>query len=534
MDAITTPEALLTRLDQLDIKLWLDGERLRYSAPTGALAPDLRAQLQEHKSTLMALLSGGRTESVPRTETAPASFAQRHFWSLQQSAPTECFYNVPFGFRLSGKLDAALLRRSFDAIIRRHELLRTTLQPIDGALMQVIAPAGEIDMTVIDLQALPPEAQAGEINRVVQAEVQRPFDLGSGWCLRVRLLRLNADEHILLLCIHNIAVENRSMSALLKELTAHYTALLEGRETIPLPPLPMQYADYARRQQALLSTGMETRLTYWRAWFTKGEPPSSLRPAGTDRPAAPTFRAATVWYRLSPERTRRIKSLAQRTGITLYTTALAAYAVLIYRHSRSTDVVIGTPFANRNDWRLEPLIGSTLDIIALRLDLAGNPDVSTLLARVRETVLAALAHQDVPFAAIAPILEPDRKRTGPLFRALFSFLEEAPCDQLMLPGTTVTFMKLDNEVMRPDLILAAWEEQAATGASLGGYWQYKLDLYGVEVAERMIHEFQALLASMADDPTQTLDALALDVSPELGEAVRDRQGGEVSMTTTWG
>jgi hypothetical protein len=511
MELITTPETLLTHLDLLDIKLWLDGERLRYSAPPGALTPDLRAQLQTHKSELIALLRSRQPEAAPRTEarTAPPSFAQRHFWSLQQLNPTECFYNVPFGFHLRGKLDATLLRQSFNEIIRRHELLRTTLQPIDGAPMQVVVPTGEADMTIIDLQASPPEAQADEVNRVVQAEVQRPFDLAGESCLRVRLLRLGAEAHILLLCIHNIAVDNRSVSALLKEVTAHYTAFLAGEATTPLPPLPMQYADYARRQQALLSTGMETRLAYWREWFARGEPPSSLLPATTALPAAPTFRAATVWYRLSPERTRRIKSLGQRTGVTLYTTTLAAYAVLIYRHSRSADVVIGTPFANRNHWRLEPLIGSTLDIIALRFDLTGNPDVSTLLARVRETVLAAIAHQDVPFAAIAPILEPDRKRNGPLFRALFSFLEEAPCDQLTLPDVTVTFIKLDNGVMRPDLILAVWEEQATTGAALGGYWQYKQDLYDAEMAAQMIHQFQALLASMADDPTQTLDALSL-------------------------
>ncbi len=512
MDTITTPEALLTHLGHLEIRLWLDGERLRYSAPRGALTPNLKAQLQRHKSGLIALLSGGQTEPAQRTEvrTAPASFAQRHFWSLQQFNPAESFYNVPFGFRLGGRLDAALLRKSFNEIIRRHELLRTILQPIDGALMQVIAPAGEIDMTVIDLQALPPEAQASEINRVVEDDVRRPFDLASESCLRVRLMRLGAEDHILLLCIHNIAVENRSMSVLLKELAAHYSAFVSGGAAPHLPPLPMQYGDYARRQQSLLSTGMDSRLAYWRAWFAAGEPPSSLLPAAADRPATPTFQAATVWYRLSPERTLRIKSLGQQRGVTLYMAVLAAYAVLLYRHTGCTDVVIGTPFANRNDWRLEPLIGSTLDIVALRFDLTGNPDVTTLLARVRETVLEALAHQDVPFAIIAPILEPDRKRSGPLFRALFSFLEEAPCDQLTLPGVTVTFMKLDNEVMRPDLILAVWEEQAATGASLGGYWQYKRDLYGVETAEQMIHEFQALLASMADDPTQTLDSLSPD------------------------
>src|SRR5207245_7846693 len=205
---------------------------------------------------------------------------------------------------------------------------------------------------------------------------------------------------------------------LLKELAVHYRAVLaapQDTNPAPLPPLPMQYADYARWQQSLLSTGMETRLAYWQRWFAVGEPPPLTRTFAKPTAAEPTFRAGTVWHQFSPEMTDQLKRLSRRAGVTLFTTTIAGYAALLYRYSGCTDVVVGGPAANRSHWQLEPLIGSTLNILASRFDLTGNPDVLTLLARVRATVVAALTHQDVPFASLAPMLEPGRQRTGPLF-----------------------------------------------------------------------------------------------------------------------
>lgn len=514
METVPTPEALLTQLDRLDIKLWLDGERLRYSALPGALTPDLRALLQAHKSGLMVLLRNRQSKNQLGIGvfTAPPSFVQRHFWSLQQLNPTDCVFNVPYAFHLQGKLDATLLRRSFDEIIRRHELLRTTLQAIDGALMQVVAPTGEVNMTVAALRDGPPATRADEANRLIQAELRSPFDLARESCLRVRLLGLGEEEHILFLCLHNIICEDGSLGALLKELRVHYQAFLAalpGQKPAPLPPLRMQYADYARWQQSLLSTGMETRLAYWRQWFAKGEPLPWTPTFGKPAPAAPTFRAGTVWRRFSPELTQQLKRLSQRAAVTLFVTTLAAYATLLYRYSGCTDVVVGGPAANRSHWKLEPLIGSTLNIIAYRFDLAGNPDVLTLLARVRETVLAALTHQDVPFAAVAPLLEPDRKRSNPLFRTVLSFFEDTPHHQLRLPGVTVTFLeKITNREIRPDLFPVMWEEQMANGA-LTGYWMYREDLFDADTMAQMLADYEALLTAIADDPAQTIDALPL-------------------------
>lgn len=514
METVTTPEALQTHLDRLDIKLWLDGERLRYSALPGALTPDLRALLQAHKSGLMVLLRNRQSKNRLGigVVTAPPSFVQRHFWSLQQLNPTDCFFNVPYAFHLQGTLDATLLRRSFDEIIHRHELLRTTLQTIDGALRQVVAPTGEVDMSVADLRDRPPATRADEADRLIQAELRSPFDLGSETCLRVRLVRLREEEHILFLCLHNMICEDGSLGALLKEVRVHYQAFLAappGQKPAPLPPLPMQYADFARWQQSLLSTGMQDRLAYWRQWFAKGEPPPWTPTCAKPAPAAPTFRAGTVWLRFSSELTLQIKRLSRRAAVTLFVTTLAAYAALLYRYSGCTDVVVGGPAVNRSHWKLEPLIGSTLNIIAYRFDVAGNPDVLTLLARVRETVLAALTHQDAPFAVVAPLLEPERKRSNPLFRTVLSFFEDPPHHQLHLPGITVTFLeKITNREIRPDLFPVMWDEPVADGA-LTGYWMYKEDLFDADTMTQMLADYEALLTAMADDPAQTIDALPL-------------------------
>jgi non-ribosomal peptide synthetase component F len=204
--------------------------------------------------------------------------------------------------------------------------------------------------------------------------------------------------------------------------------------------------------------------------------------------------------------TDQLKRLSRRAGVTLFTTTLAGYAALLYRYSGCTDVVVGGPAANRSHWKLEPLIGSTLNILAYRFDLTGNPDVLTLLARVRATVVAALTHQDVPFASIAPMLEPDRQRTGPLFRTALTFSEETPHHQLDLPGMKVTFLeKFTNREIRPELFPVIWEDRIA--GTLTSYWLYREDMFSAVTMAQMVADYEALLIAMIDDPTRKIDTL---------------------------
>jgi len=241
-------------------------------------------------------------------------------------------------------------------------------------------------------------------------------------------------------------------------------------------------------------------------WFAIGEPPPLTPTFAKPTAAEPTFRAGTVWHQFSSEMTDQLKRLSRRAGVTLFTTIVAGYAALLYRYSGCTDVVVGGPAANRRHWKLEPLIGSTLNILAYRFDLTGNPDVLTLLARVRATVVAALTHQDVPFASIAPMLEPDRQRTGPLFRTVLTFCEDTPHHQLDLPGMKVTFLeKFTNQEIRPELFPVMWEDPIA--GTLTSYWLYREDLFSAATMAQMVADYEALLIAMIDDPTRTIDTL---------------------------
>jgi hypothetical protein len=430
---------------------------------------------------------------------------------LQQLHPAACFFNVPYAFLLEGELDSALLRRSLDEIVRRHELLRTTLRTVDGTLRQVIAPAGLADMTVADLRDHSPESQRDEVDRFIESELARPFDLANESCLRVRLLRLSGEQHILFLCAHSVMTEDGSLAALLDELGEHYQAFgaaPPGTDPIALPALPMQYADYAHWQQSLLTMGLEARLSYWQQWFAKGEPPP-LTPDFADlAPAEVTFRAGTIWHQFPLELTDQLKQLSRRAGVTLFVTAIAGYAALLYRYTGCTDVVVGGPAANRSHWKVKPLIGSTLNILAYRFDLSGDPDVLTLLARVRATVLAAFTHQDVPFSSVAPLLEASAQRSNPLFRTVLTFSEDTPHDKLRLPGVAVTFLeKITNHEIRPELFPVMWEDQLAGGA-LTSYWLYRQDQFSADAITQMAADYQAILTAMTDDPTQTIGALS--------------------------
>jgi hypothetical protein len=515
MEQISTLHEVLSLTQRLGIKLWVEADRLCYEAPKSTLTPELRAQLRRHKAAIMALLChedpAFNSESKPSSGKRyfPSSFEQQHFWSYQQFNPTDCFYNVPLSFRLVGKLDVAALTQSFNTIIRRHELLRTTLQEVDGSLMQVAAPAATVNMSVVDLQGLPEKVQSDEVKRLIREDMQRPFDLSKEYVLRVTLMQLEEESHILFFCLYRYIVEDRSLGVLFRELGLHYAAFIAGKPA-SLPPLPMQYADYAQwERQVLTSEVLESTLDYWRQWFAKGDPPPLSLPTDRPVPEVQTFCAGMVGYEMAPDLTQALKTLSQQTGTTLFMTILTACATLLSRLSGCEDIVVGAPFANRNHWRLEPLIGTIGKMLVLRMDLSGDPNFLTLLIQVREVVLEAILHQEAPFEQVAKLLHPNRQRQDPLFRVILSFLMEAPGEQLQLPGLTVTLMETEEVLMRPDLTLVVWEERLSSGTSIRGFWQYKKDLFEAETIARLSKNFRSLCAAIATHPTQSVRELPL-------------------------
>ncbi|MBF0238361.1 MAG: SDR family NAD(P)-dependent oxidoreductase [SAR324 cluster bacterium] len=447
---------------------------------------------------------------VSRDGNIPLSFSQHRYWLHQTANPGGCFHNFPRWFRLTGKLDIKVLQQSLNEIVHRHEILRTTFPVVEGSPVQSIAPTSTINITITDLRGMSEQAQTEEVKRLADEDIQRrAFDLVTGPLLRVTLIRLAEESHILLLCVHHIVMDVWSMEIFLKELTIFYKAIISG-VSVSLPGLPIQYADYAVwQQQSFSGEALETKLNYWRNWLGWGEPPLLELPADRPRQPVPAFRAGTELYELPSELVKNLKNLNKQTGTTLFTSILSALTTLLYRYSGCKDIVVGSPFANRNQSELEHLIGMIGSTLLLRLDFSENPGFSDLLRQAQQVVNEAISNQDLPFEQMSKILQPERKVDTPLFRILLSFFPMEPSEQFLLPDLTISSMPLDELVTRPDLALLIWEKKTPTGNTLRGWWRYRKDLFDAETVLRIIENFQSVLEEMVLNPDQSVSSFPM-------------------------
>ena len=431
----------LAKLRLLGVKIELDGDQLRLSAPKGVLTPDLRAELTIRKAEILAFLRASSAvplaaqpplTRIARAERLPLSFAQRRMWFLDQLEPGSPAYNIHEAVRITGPLDMALLARSLNEVIQRHESLRTIFADVDGEPFQVIATARSIDLPVTDLSLLPETEREAEVQRLMVEESRRPFDLARGPLLRAGLLRLSAREHILLLTMHHIVSDGWSIGVLIREMVALQEAISAGKPS-SLPELPVQYADYADWQRRWLQgETLEAQLAYWRGQLA-GAAVLEL-PTDHPRPAAQSFRGARKELLLGKEMTAALKTLSQREGATLFMVLLAAFQTLLHRYTGQNDISVGTPIANRNRAEIEGLIGFFVNTLVMRTDFSGDPSFLALLGRVREVALDAYAHQDVPFEKLVEELHPERNLgQSPLFQVMF-VLQNAPAPALRCLG----------------------------------------------------------------------------------------------------
>jgi acyl carrier protein len=376
--------------------------RSLFEQPTvRGLAAQIDAALQSEKR--MSLLP---LQAVERDGELPLSFAQQRLWFLDQLEPNNPFYNIPAGVRFSGELNIEALQRTLSEIVRRHEVLRTSFIAVAGEPQQVIGPATEINLPVEDLSDLPGEQREHEAQRRAGEEAREPFDLSHGPLLRARLLRLAADEHVLLVTMHHIVSDGWSRGVLIREASTLYEAYCAGAES-PLPELAIQYADFAVWQRQWLSGAvLEEQLSYWREQLRDL---STLElPTDRVRPAVQSYRGATVGFVVGREETAALQELSRREGATLFMVLLAAFQVLLSRYSSQTDVVIGTPIANRSHTGTEDLIGFFVNTVALRINLDGQASFQQLVKHAREVCLEAYAYQDVPFEKLVEELQPER------------------------------------------------------------------------------------------------------------------------------
>ena len=356
-----------------------------------------------------------------------------------------------------GPLDVAALRQALEAIIARHEVLRTTFVAEDGNPVQVIGEPRAVPLSVSELDILPEAEREAELYRQLAREVRRPFDLARDVMLRGALYRLRPAEHVLLLTMHHIASDAWSMGVLLRELGALYRAFAT-HEPPSLPALPIQYADYAVWQRHWLQGKiLEKQLTYWKQQLGNAPPVLEL-PTDRPRPAVQSYRGSRHPLVVSPTVTDGLKALSRQEGVTLFMTLLAAWQLLLHRYTGQADISVGSPIAGRTRVETEPLIGFFVNTVVLRTDVSGNPTFRELLQRVRQVAMGAYAHQDIPFEKLVAELQPDRTLShSPLFQVFFAF-QNVPRLPLDLPGVDVTSLEVQSGTAKFDLSLYLWEE----------------------------------------------------------------------------
>ncbi|HEX6289380.1 MAG TPA: amino acid adenylation domain-containing protein [Herpetosiphonaceae bacterium] len=521
---MTTVE-FLAQLHDLGVKLWAEGERLRYRGSKEVLTPGLLKELSSRKADLLVLLRATAPQSsIPRATLdgpPPLSFAQQRLWFLDQLLPNTAIYNLPIALRLTGALDVAALAETLSAIVRRHQVLRTTFASQGPGSadrsepVQVIAPPAPHPLNVVELHPegtrLPADEREAAALRLVEEELERPFDLERGPLLRTMLLRLSPTEHILLLTLHHIISDAWSMGVLVREVAALYPSYA-GQAAPLLPELPIQYADYAIWQrQWLQGEQLDREIDYWRRQLAAA--PSLLDlPLDRPRPAVQSYRGAVHSVRL-PDLLPDLRAVSEREGATLFMTLLASFYSLLHRYSGQTDLLVGSPIANRTRAELEGLIGFFVNTLVLRADLSGKPRFRDLLQQVRRVTLDAYAHQDVPFEKLVEVLQPERDMSHtPFFQVMF-VLQNAPIDALELPGLTLSPVPFTSSSAKFDLTILLTESESELIADI----EYNTDLFDAATIVRMAAHFQSLLRAIVADPDARIAHL-----PLLTEAERQR------------
>ena len=432
----------------------------------------------------------------------PLSYGQQRLWFLDQLEPGNPVYNLPTGVRLKGALQLSALERSLNEIIRRHEALRTRFLTLDGEPVQVIDPELELRLEVVDLSTLNEDERETEALKLAHATAALPFDLTTGPLLRATLLRLAAEEHILLLTMHHIISDGWSLGVLVREVGALYRAFSEGSAS-PLPALPVQYLDYAvwQREQ-LTSEFLAEQLSYWREQLS-GAPAVLGLPTDHVRPAVKSYRGARERLELSAELTAALKVLSREQGATLFMVLLAAFKVLLWRYSGQADVVVGTPIANRQQSEIVGLIGFFVNTLVLRTSIEGNESFKNLLKRVREVCLGAYQHQDMPFEMVVEEMAVDRAMgQTPLFQVIFAMQAEAVVE---MKGLQVSALEVESGTAKFDLTMIVSEDEGR----LRGYVDYDTDLFEAGSIKRLVGHYERLLQELVRDGEQAVGAVPL-------------------------
>ncbi|HEY5814156.1 MAG TPA: amino acid adenylation domain-containing protein, partial [Terrimicrobiaceae bacterium] len=490
----------------------MEGLSKRIAALSPAKRALLQQKLQQKSSSAegATLASTGPRGPAPlqkRPQRLPLSYAQQRLWFLDKLEGSSAEYNIREPLRLKGELDCRALERAANALIERHESLRTRIVEEDGEPLQVIDPASPLSLRVEDLRDLNVKEREEAVKAAIWAESQIPFDLCRGPLLRGKLLKLGEREHVLLSTFHHIIFDGWSSGVFLRELGALYDAFCRGVES-PLEPLGIQYADYALWQRdQLQNQELERQLAYWKSQLA-GAPRLAL-PTDLPRPARRTYAGASRSILLSPEFCSQLKALSRQEHSTLFMTLLAAFQVLLSRYSGQKDISIGIPAVNRTHIELEGLIGFFLNTLVLRGDLSGDLSFRELLRRVHKTSLDAYAHADVPFEKLVEEMHPERSLSHtPLFGAFLNFLN-LEHESVQMAGLEAERCQRDGVKSKFDLTLYVFENEKGLWLTLS----YGTELFLPATIERMLRHFQILLEAIVERPRESLRTLPM-LAPE--------------------
>ncbi len=487
--------------------------RLLFDAPTVAA---MAAEIEQKRGAA----HDGAAEvigPIAHQGPLPLSFAQERLWIANQWEPGNPSYNLQTAIRLDGRLDPAIVRHCLEAVVRRHDSMRTTFaRDANGLPIQIVHPGQALDFAAVDLGRLPEAEREKTARQRLNAEAWRPFDFERGPLLRARLLRTGEETHILLVVIHHIISDGWSIGILVREFTELYRATTAGREP-QLPALPIQYGDFTLWQrQWLEGEVLAQQVAYWKGRLA-GAPSRIELPADRRRSAVErTFQGAYETLELPASLSAKIRTVSREHKVTLYTTLLAAFSTLMFRYSGQADIVLGSPVANRTRSEIENLIGFFANILVLRVDLSGNPTFVELLERVREVVAGANAHQDLPFEKLVKEIQPDRDLSrSPLFNVMFN-VQEHPASELQLPGLAVRSFDLDVERIEFDLFFQIQEDPE----TLTGAMSYSTEFFEATSIRRLLGRFGRLLEGIVANPEMRIAQLPLVSAEEQARLTR--------------
>ncbi|MBD2612452.1 amino acid adenylation domain-containing protein [Nostoc punctiforme FACHB-252] len=518
----------LTQLSQQHIELWVEDDKLRYRGRKEGLTSTVLNQIKQHKTEIIDLLRQGFHIS----KSYPLTHGQQGLWFLYKLAPTSAAYNVAFTARICSHLNIPALQRAFQKLVNRHPTLRTTFAQKDGEPFQQIHEYQEVDFENIDASVW----NEDELKSQVIAAYQRPFDLEKGNLLRVNLFTCSEENYVILLTIHHIVIDGFSLGIIFDELRLLYEAESTGR-VISLPAIKYQYQDFVQWQRNILASSVGDELwNYWREQLA-GELPILKLPTDRPRPPIQSYRGASHTFEINQELTFQLREMAKAQGATLYMTLLTAFQVLLYRLSGQENIIVGAPIEGRSQPQFAETVGFFVNMLALRVNIAGNPTFSQLLTQVRQIVLDAIAHQDYPSTLLIERLHLNRDPSLPgLFRVSFNLLklseiaqdyELSVSDKTKIRenwgGLTLEPFVIPQQEGQNDLVFDMME----TTESLIGIFRYNSDLFDATTITRIASHFQTLLAGIIANPQQQIASLPLLTEAEANHLLWEWNNNQV-------